>query len=82
MSSVEDRFRASVQYLNSNDRLEVERALEKVKVWHRGQKRESGQPFVEHPIATANYLAKLECAKYTLIAGLCHDTVEDNCATL
>ncbi|OGJ55035.1 hypothetical protein A3D11_02280 [Candidatus Peribacteria bacterium RIFCSPHIGHO2_02_FULL_49_16] len=82
MSPIEERFRESLAYLDANDRHEVEKALETVKIWHEGQMRKSGEPYVDHPIAAANYLAKLECGKNTLIAGLCHDTVEDECATL
>lgn len=69
-------------YLSAADRTEVERALVQVKEWHAGQLRHSGEPFVVHPIATALFLAKLECDAPTLVAGLFHDVAEDGCATL
>ncbi|MBI1934634.1 HD domain-containing protein [Candidatus Peregrinibacteria bacterium] len=68
-------------YLSDADRTDVWRALAQVKTWHEGQFRHSGDPFVVHPIATALFLAKLECKGATLIAGLLHDVVEDGCTT-
>jgi GTP pyrophosphokinase len=44
---------------------------------HDGQKRQSGEPFVTHPIEVALILASLRMDAATVIAGLLHDTVED-----
>ena len=44
---------------------------------HRDQRRKSGSPFIEHPIATAQYLAQLRMDPDTVAAGLLHDTMED-----
>ena len=44
---------------------------------HRGQRRMSGEPFIEHPIATAAFLAELKMDATTLAAALLHDVVED-----
>lgn len=82
MFPVERDFMEACSYLSDADRTEVERALAQVKEWHAGQLRHSGEPFVVHPIATALFLAKLECDAPTLVAGLLHDVVEDGCATL
>jgi GTP pyrophosphokinase len=47
-------------------------------VWaHRGQTRLSGEPFVEHPINTALFLANLNLDSATLQAALLHDVIED-----
>lgn len=82
MLPIEQDFIDAVSYLSDADRMEVLRALQQVKQWHEGQFRQSGEPFVIHPIATAIFLAKLECTGPTLIAGLFHDVVEDLCAEL
>lgn len=82
MLPIEQDFIDAFSYLSDADRTEVLRALKQVNQWHGGQFRQSGEPFVIHPIATAIFLAKLECTGPTLIAGLFHDVVEDLCAEL
>ena len=44
---------------------------------HEGQKRESGEPYIIHPIAVAEYLMDMGMDSATVIAGVLHDTVED-----
>lgn len=44
---------------------------------HSTQKRESGEPYIIHPIAVAGYLLDMGMDEATVIAGLLHDTVED-----
>ena len=44
---------------------------------HEGQKRLSGEPYVEHPINTALFLADLNLDATTLAAALLHDVIED-----
>ena len=58
----------------------LEKAFEYAKKAHEGQFRESGEPYITHPVAVANILADMELDATTIIAGLLHDTVEDtNC---
>ena len=45
---------------------------------HDGQVRRSGEPFIEHPLQTALYLADLRLDANTLAAALLHDVVEDS----
>jgi GTP pyrophosphokinase len=44
---------------------------------HDGQVRLSGEPFVEHPLQTALYLAELRMDSNALVAALLHDVMED-----
>ena len=44
---------------------------------HEGQVRRSGEPFIEHPLQTALYLADLRLDANALAAALLHDVVED-----
>ena len=44
---------------------------------HRNQKRKTGEPYIIHPVATAEILAELEVDAETLVAAFLHDTVED-----
>ncbi len=45
--------------------------------FHEGQFRQSGEPFVYHPIAVAEIVATLELDTDSICAALLHDTVED-----
>jgi GTP pyrophosphokinase len=49
---------------------------------HRGQKRLSGEDFIEHPVAVATILADLHLDTTTITAALLHDTVEDTDVTV
>ncbi len=48
---------------------------------HAGQQRESGEPFIIHPVEVAKILAELELDCTTIIAALLHDTIEDTTCT-
>src|ERR671927_1670874 len=44
---------------------------------HKGQARKSGEPFVYHPLATADILAELHLDPTTIAAAILHDVLED-----
>jgi len=48
---------------------------------HENQKRDSGDPYSNHPIAVANILTDLKLDSATIATGLLHDTIEDTHAT-
>ncbi len=47
---------------------------------HEGQKRQSGDPYISHPLAVARILAELELDTDSICAALLHDILED-CAS-
>jgi guanosine-3',5'-bis(diphosphate) 3'-pyrophosphohydrolase len=48
---------------------------------HDGQRRASGESYIEHPLAVAKILAELEMDRQTIAAALLHDVVEDTTVT-
>ncbi|MGE5129587.1 MAG: HD domain-containing protein, partial [Sphingomonadaceae bacterium] len=48
---------------------------------HAGQKRQSGDPYISHPLAVADILASWRLDGQTLMAALLHDTLEDASVT-
>jgi GTP diphosphokinase / guanosine-3',5'-bis(diphosphate) 3'-diphosphatase len=49
---------------------------------HRGQVRHSGEPYLIHPLAVADFLADMKLDVVAVAAGLLHDVVEDTLTTI
>lgn len=76
-------FIIRVESYNSNvDITLVRQAYEFSDRAHAGQKRQSGEPYVEHCLEVAFILAELHMDSTTIAAGLVHDVVEDTTITL
>ncbi len=60
----------------------IERAYATAEGAHADQKRQSGEPYVTHPVAVAQILADLGIGSKTIAAALLHDTIEDTAYTL
>ncbi|MCK5019523.1 MAG: bifunctional (p)ppGpp synthetase/guanosine-3',5'-bis(diphosphate) 3'-pyrophosphohydrolase [Candidatus Peribacteraceae bacterium] len=74
-------FFNKISYLSKEEKNHVEKALKKAIEWHYGQNRDSGEPYIVHPIGVASILAGFEAGEDTLIAALLHDIIEDERAT-
>ena len=55
----------------------IEKAYSFAESAHKMQKRESGEPYIIHPVSVAVILSELGMDTSTIIAGLLHDVVED-----
>jgi GTP pyrophosphokinase len=64
-------------YLKPKDVEHVRVAIEFSRAAHQGQMRQSGDPYVSHPIAVARILTPLHIDAQAIIAALLHDVVED-----
>ncbi|MGC2165659.1 MAG: bifunctional (p)ppGpp synthetase/guanosine-3',5'-bis(diphosphate) 3'-pyrophosphohydrolase [Gallionella sp.] len=68
-------------YLKPQDVDHVREAIKFSRHAHQGQTRQSGDPYVTHPIAVARILAPLHIDLQAIIAALLHDVVEDTDVT-
>ena len=69
-------------YLKTEDVTQIQTALEFSRSAHEGQLRQSGAPYVTHPIAVARILTPLHLDAHAIIAALLHDVVEDTQVTI
>lgn len=65
-----------------SDGARIKAAYDLAEAAHAGQKRDSGDPYIDHPLAVAEILSSLQIDDDTVIAGLLHDVVEDTDITL
>jgi GTP pyrophosphokinase len=60
----------------------LRRAFEFAAARHAGQTRDSGEPYMAHPLAVAEILVEMQMDQVCLVTALLHDTLEDTSATL
>ena len=68
-------------YLDRKEVAKVARAYKYSEQCHQGQMRQSGDPYISHPLAVANILADMRMDHESLMAGLLHDVIEDTGVT-
>lgn len=67
---------------DEKDKTLIKRAFEVAKKAHEPQKRESGEPYIVHPLGVALALVKIKMDASTIAAALLHDVVDDTSITL
>ena len=68
---------ARLDYLDAEDTEQVRRAYRFADEAHLGQLRNSGEPYITHPIAVAAQCAEWKLDAQALMAALLHDAIED-----
>ena len=68
---------AKLDYLSAEDVDNVRRAYRFADEAHLGQLRNSGEPYITHPIAVAQQCAEWKLDAQALMAALLHDAIED-----
>lgn len=82
MPEAKELIKKILEYAPQTETGLVHKAYEFAAKAHKGQVRESGEPFLKHPIEVANILIKMKMDISSIVAGLLHDTVEDSLTTL
>ncbi|MCL1975545.1 MAG: bifunctional (p)ppGpp synthetase/guanosine-3',5'-bis(diphosphate) 3'-pyrophosphohydrolase [Firmicutes bacterium] len=75
--TIEEIIARVKEYNPASDSMRLYAAYELANEAHAGQKRDSGNPYIEHPLAVAEILCGMQIDDDTVMAGLLHDVVED-----
>ncbi|ATN73809.1 bifunctional GTP diphosphokinase/guanosine-3',5'-bis pyrophosphate 3'-pyrophosphohydrolase [Coxiella burnetii] len=71
------KLRQKLDYLNGEQVESIRQAYLMAFSAHRAQKRRTGEPYINHPVAVAGILADLKMDYQTIMAALLHDVIED-----
>ncbi len=69
-------------YLSSSQIKSIMNAYEFGAEAHKGQTRQSGEPYISHPVAVAQELADMRLDPQAIAAAILHDVVEDTPASI
>jgi GTP pyrophosphokinase len=81
MAAVREFDTKQFGYLKPGDVARLAEAYRFSEAAHSGQRRQSGEPYISHPIAVAEILAAWHLDAQALIAALLHDVTEDTAVT-
>jgi GTP diphosphokinase / guanosine-3',5'-bis(diphosphate) 3'-diphosphatase len=81
MAAVQSLDESRFSYLKKADIARLADAYRFSKAAHSGQKRQSGDPYISHPLAVAEILAGWHLDGQALMAALLHDVMEDTSVT-
>ena len=70
------------EYRPKDDLTALEKAFRFARKYHEGQTRDSGEPYMLHPIMVAHILADMRMDIVSMETGLLHDVVEDTSVTV
>ncbi len=77
MDSIQLLIKKAEKYLIEDHVDVIQEAYNFALASHKGQSRLSGEPYINHPIQTANFLADLKLDHQVIAAALLHDVMED-----
>ncbi len=78
IDSVYDELSTKIKEYNSRAQLRlIKKALQTAYDAHKDQKRETGEPYIIHPVEVARILISLKADSSTICAAILHDVVED-----
>jgi len=80
--TIDDVFKVIKRSFDDKQKELIKSAYEMASFAHQGQKRKSGEDYIQHALATAKILAEIGMGSKTIAAGLLHDVPEDTFVTL
>lgn len=76
--TIDDLCEKASHYITNEEEIaKIRKAYEYSAKWHFGQVRQSGEPYINHPLTTAVILTTVYADSDTICAGLLHDVIED-----
>ncbi len=76
-NNIESLIEKVASYIPNIDISKIKEAYEYAKNAHKDQKRDSGEPYIIHPLEVAHILADMQLDHNAIIAGILHDVIED-----
>lgn len=71
------RLRQRLHYLPPDQIADIQKAYLTALAAHEGQLRQTGEPYITHPVSVACILADMKMDHHTIMAALLHDVIED-----
>lgn len=72
-----NRLEEKLHYLSDSQISKIHEAYLTALEAHRGQNRQTGEPYITHPVSVACILADMHMDHHTIMAALLHDVIED-----
>jgi guanosine-3',5'-bis(diphosphate) 3'-pyrophosphohydrolase len=72
-----NRLEEKLHYLSESQISKIHEAYLTALEAHRGQNRQTGEPYITHPVSVACILADMHMDHHTIMAALLHDVIED-----
>ena len=74
---VDELFAKLTKSYSNKDKNILQKAFELASAGHIDQKRDSGEPYITHPLHVAIYLSELSMDLDTIVSAILHDLIED-----
>lgn len=80
--TIQKLLKKTKTYLNQKDQQLIKKSYDLAREIHQGEKRKSGQAYINHPLSIAFYLVEERLDAKTISAALLHDAVENSTYSL
>ena len=81
-NKINDLLNSAKKYLTEKDIIIISKAIDFSSKAHVDQLRNSGEPYISHPLEVAKILTEIKLDTSSIVSGLLHDTVEDTSVSI